>query len=119
VTEPLDRPPVEQGPHAANDAALWMSPERIAAIRRAEAIDAHDWTAADSAPPSSGQTVLERRLALTTAEAMTEEANRRAWADLQRREDAARHHRGVERMLRAEDRARDRRDAEDAERTRR
>jgi hypothetical protein len=38
---PLDVEPVEQGPHA-DDSHLWMSPERIAAIRRAEAVDAED-----------------------------------------------------------------------------
>jgi hypothetical protein len=96
------------------DKLLWQSRERIAAA------DAQ-WTKADDAPPptTAGETVLQRRLALTHEEAMTEEANRRAWADLQRKEDTERHHRGVERMLRAEDRARDRRDEADAERTRR
>jgi hypothetical protein len=37
----LDVEPVEQGPHGPDpDALLWTSPERLAAIKRAEAIDA-------------------------------------------------------------------------------
>jgi hypothetical protein len=39
IMRSLDREPVE-GPHQANDAALWISPERREAIRRAEAADA-------------------------------------------------------------------------------
>jgi hypothetical protein len=82
----LDRPPVEQGPHAPDpDALLWASPEaKAAAIKRAEAIDADE-------------TYQER----------------------QRREDEDRHRRGVARMLEAERRWRDHRDAADEERVRR
>lgn len=85
---PLDVEPVPQSPHRTtdalpNDAALWMSPERRAAIERAEATDAEE-------------TYQER----------------------QRREDEERHRAGVARMLAAERRSRDRRDAEDVERNR-
>jgi hypothetical protein len=83
---PLDRAPVEQGPHAPDPAGLlWVSAQRIEAIRKAEAADAED-------------------------------AARLAYAERQRLEDEERHRAGVRRMLRAEEISRNRRDQEDANR---
>jgi hypothetical protein len=93
--------------------ALWASPERIAAV------DAQDWTKVDEMPAPAGSVVLARSALVREQEQRAEMERRTAWSDLVKAEEAARHHRGVERMLRAEDRARDRRDLEDAERTRR
>lgn len=91
----LDPEPVPQGPHASSEPAP---------------LDA-------DAPPPDGRAVWERRQALARQEAMTEEASRREWADIQRREDDERHRRGVARMLAAEKHYRDHRDAEDERRT--
>jgi hypothetical protein len=64
------------------NAALWQSPERLAAIRRNEAEDGPE-----------------------------------AWVERQRRADEVRHREGLARVLEAERRYRDHRDAKDAERT--
>lgn len=116
---PLDVEPVEQGPHRANDAALWMSPERIAAIRRAEAIDAEDWTGADDMPAPAGSVVMARARLIYEVEQKAQAEARDAWSARQKLEADDRRRRGVERMHRGLDELRDRRDADDAERTRR
>jgi hypothetical protein len=74
----------------------------------------------DDAPElTAGETVLQRRLALTSQEGMAFEIARREWLQRGRADDEARHRAGVARMLEAERRSRERRDQEDEERRRR